>query len=857
MRLLLPTATLARHLENEIAREGLVFRPGLIQTLNGFVEELVAEFPQAPETVVHLLVEEAVARANRPEFRRVAHLPGFCVRLARTLLEFYAAGCDSGRLAACLPETPLAAGFLAVYQEVDRALGRRGLLPRAKRIERAAARIDRDGAKGVRTVWLDGFHALPDPELAVIQALGRCTDLTLTLPDYQATTPLRSRLLSSGFDEERFVRKRPSPAMLLMKAPRIEREVEEIARRIVEQAAAGRPWREIGIIVRAAGAYVPLLRATLERFAIPAHFYFETSAARHPAIRFLTGAIDAMLAGWDHCATLAVLRLAPRFADSPALDALDFAVREQIPNAGLESFQALLPAAEGDIRRLIEDLGALEELRSLELTPGEWAIRWRTLRSLYQPPRDASLDHEMALIWRGHAEALDEFEKVLAAAALALDAERPVALENFWRAVKSVLRLQPLRSHDARRDVVHVLSAPEARQWVLPVVFVCGMVEKQFPQFHTADPFFPDAARRRLQAAGIRVRTAADFEQEEQELFESAISRATMLVTLSYPEFTARGESNLPSLFLDARLRPQSSRLVRPVARHIPAPVPPAVISGSGLLELLRKKTGTLSVSALESWLQCPFRYFGGNLMRLREAPPRPEDRLDFSLQGQIVHDVLAQWHRDPQQDIAALFEGVFAAFCEAKHVPQGYHTERLGNAMLDDLERFATDSQWQRAGFTSRAEEKFVFPLDDSLGISGRIDRLDTDAQGLSYVIDYKYSAVDQVRKKRNSNQLQGPLYFLAAESEFGVKPAGMFFVALKRGVEYIGWSDTGLLESDPIPCEWANTAERVAQIASQIRQGAFAPAPADRKACSYCDSRDICRIEVSESQGVGAIQP
>jgi hypothetical protein len=59
-----------------------------------------------------------------------------------------------------------------------------------------------------------------------------------------------------------------------------------------------------------------------------------------------------------------------------------------------------------------------------------------------------------------------------------------------------------------------VLSAPEARQWVLPIVFVCGLVEKQFPRFHPQDAFFPDSARCQLNAAGVRVRTAAEFERE-------------------------------------------------------------------------------------------------------------------------------------------------------------------------------------------------------------------------------------------------------------------------------------------------------------------------------------------------------
>src|SRR5262249_42184402 len=69
IRLLVPTSTMARHLQNEIAREGFVFRRNFIQTLSGFVDGLVPDFPQAPDSVLYLLVEEAVARVNRPEFR--------------------------------------------------------------------------------------------------------------------------------------------------------------------------------------------------------------------------------------------------------------------------------------------------------------------------------------------------------------------------------------------------------------------------------------------------------------------------------------------------------------------------------------------------------------------------------------------------------------------------------------------------------------------------------------------------------------------------------------------------------------------------------------------------------------------
>ena len=38
VQLLVPTATLAEHLQNRVAREGLVFRRNLIQTLSGFID---------------------------------------------------------------------------------------------------------------------------------------------------------------------------------------------------------------------------------------------------------------------------------------------------------------------------------------------------------------------------------------------------------------------------------------------------------------------------------------------------------------------------------------------------------------------------------------------------------------------------------------------------------------------------------------------------------------------------------------------------------------------------------------------------------------------------------------------------
>ena len=75
---------------------------------------------------------------------------------------------------------------------------------------------------------------------------------------------------------------------------------------------------------------------------------------------------------------------------------------------------------------------------------------------------------------------------------------RRVSIEEFWSAAEAVLRLSPLRIPDRRRNVVHVLSVYEARQWELPIVFICGLAEQQFPKRHAQEPLFPDSARQRL-----------------------------------------------------------------------------------------------------------------------------------------------------------------------------------------------------------------------------------------------------------------------------------------------------------------------------------------------------------------------
>jgi putative RecB family exonuclease len=828
VRLLTPTATMARHARNRIAREGFVPRPRLIQTLSTFAEPWATDLPPVSDAHLYLIVEAAARRVNRAEFARVAHMPGFCASLARTVQELSAAGCDSARLARCLPGTSLAEAFLAVYAETDGELQRRALAMRPARLARVAERIRAEGMPGISAVWLDGFHALSDPELAVIEAMARHAEIVVTLPTAAPTEPTRARLLAMGFAEQRLDGRRAEPAVDVVEAPSIEREVDEIAARILDEATAGRPFREIGVIVRTPDVYEPILRATLDRFGIPARYYLDAELATHGVTRYLAGIVDGLLAGWPPEALLAALRLDPRLGNAQATD--------EFARTGECSWQPLADR--------IAQLRALDSWREPKLAPEEWARRLRSLRALFDPPRPAEpAVHAMAQLWRSQAAALTAFAEAVDEAAAWFATSRAMPLGEFWRAVKAILRLSPLRPADDRRNVVNVLSAYEARQWELSVVFVCGLVEKQFPRYSPQDAFFPDAARRELQAAGIRVRTMADAELEEEFLFDSAVTRGTARLTLSYPKFDGRGEQNLPSVFLERFPRsPQASRLVAPRMTPAPEPhVPAGVIGALDLRDAVARQHRVMRVTAVESYAQCPFQFFGRHTLELREPEKRPEDRLDARIQGNIVHQVVAEWQRAPQP-IAPLFERVFAEICRREEVGGGYRTEALRTRMRADLERFVA-KYGKPAGPGTRIEEPFQFALHDAdaVEIRGRIDRMDSTPAGTADVLDFKYSKKAS-EYARDEDRLQGPLYLLAVERAFGLKPGAMFYCGLRDDVQ---------LKEQTVTRERLAAAEATARrIAVEVRAGHAEPRPADLDKCRYCAFKDVCRYQATAAE-------
>jgi len=548
---------------------------------------------------------------------------------------------------------------------------------------------------------------------------------------------------------------------------------------------------------------------------------------------YFSTVIRAVLAGWDHQTLLSAIRMpVSGIGATPIGDELDFAWRERLPDFGLP-----LPAG-------LEQLAALDRWSRDRLEPQEWAARLKTLRTLLPAPRiDGDADRDQVSVWRSTSAALAAFEEVLDGAAAALYGSGRCALAVFWKQVETALALEQLRVPDARRNVVHVMDAYEARQWELPIVFVCGLIERHFPRYHREDPILGDAARR---LAGLDA--AADRQAEEQFLFELATSRATEETILSYPRFDEQGEDTLPSFFIDGRAGFQAA-----VGRPIVPPSQPKTAGRPGDRPYFVHKT--LSPTGIESFLQCPFQFFASKTLRLRRRPPQPRDRLDLLVQGSILHRALAEWTKAPLLGSAILDE-IFEEECKRLRVPQGYRTEAVRLELMRHFRGFLEDRQFA-LGWPTRVEEKFSYPLNPLVSITGRIDRLDIAAENQALVIDYKYSAGNKIKERvedtGQGHLVQGGLYLAAARRTFGLDPIGMLFCGLKKNVTWDGWhvsipglEGLGTSSTREFIRALIDDAEKAAiRVHEAITSGEIAVRPADRDKCRWCDYCDICRVE------------
>jgi len=287
------------------------------------------------------------------------------------------------------------------------------------------------------------------------------------------------------------------------------------------------------------------------------------------------------------------------------------------------------------------------------------------------------------------------------------------------------------------------------------LMIVTGMNDGFVPDGQLGDVFLPDTLRKHL---GLR--SDADRLARDAYLMRGLIEshsddgRVCFLVSKTGATRDPLKPSRLLFRCSDAELPRRAGQLFgEPEDEHAGfpptisfrlQPTPPADIPAE------RVDPGTLSVTKLKDYLQCPFRFYLTNILGMEALDDEKVemDALDF---GSLVHDVLSQIPRSPEMAICdnptKLTEFLSAEADEWAARCFGYPLPLQIRIQLDAArQRLRAAARVQadlvKAGWQITDSEVNIKAELCGMPIGGRIDRIDRHSKtGRIRILDYKTS--------------------------------------------------------------------------------------------------------------------
>jgi ATP-dependent helicase/DNAse subunit B len=383
------------------------------------------------------------------------------------------------------------------------------------------------------------------------------------------------------------------------------------------------------------------------------------------------------------------------------------------------------------------------------------------------------------------------------------------------------------------------MDVHEARQWELPVVFVCGLVEGQFPRRASTDPLLGDELRLQLQAQGFPMPTSADRDREETFLCEFAQTRATSRLTLTHPLFTSDGKPALRAFALDAfEANPEPARPMRIAASSATNAAARYSLQAAEVLDSIRATNATFRPTWLEDYLQCPFRFFSRRTLRLREGPAGPEERLNPATLGTVIHRAIERWHGGGG-NLLVILESEWRRELARLRIPATWRTETQW-LLLERSARFYMVKGLPEPGWDVTTEVPLSLTID-GFRFEGRADRIDRDSANHARVLEFKFVGATGLKKRKGKVEgglaVQAPLYALALEQR-GLEPMAYSIVGLR--------GDTAMATYDTpaeVQAGMALAAQKASAAAFQITQGDIRVMPADEEMCGSCSYQHACR--------------
>jgi len=419
---------------------------------------------------------------------------------------------------------------------------------------------------------------------------------------------------------------------------------------------------------------------------------------------------------------------------------------------------------------------------------------------------------------------------------------------------------------------VHLLDAQAARFGGFDTVTIVGLIEGEWPERSRRNIFYSPGVLSALGWPSERDRRSAST-AAFVDLLRSA-SRHLVISTFRFDD-EALVE---PSILIE---EVESARLE--VVTETAQPVEPVQIGtldadarewaafraarSSGVLPAYHGAAGpqparALSVSAIETYLTCPFKYFAQYVMRLDEER-EDEQVMDPKRQGRFVHKVFetffSTWQRQGHRGITAanlaaaraVFEDVVEG--ELKALPEAEaaleRTRLLGSPVASGLGEVVFRMEAERPAevverlleYELRGEFEFAGPRGERrIALRGVADRLDLLADGTFRLIDYKLSSAPS-----KSRALQLPIYGLSAEQRLRSHRGRDWVLGEAAYISFRGARKITPLftaRSDRATV-LASAQERLIDAVEAIERGEFPPTPEDVFLCGFCSYGSVCR--------------
>jgi len=627
------------------------------------------------------------------------------------------------------------------------------------------------------------------------------------------------RLVSRGPDGQPRVGRPPEHVAF----DSVSSESDWVAARIAQEHEAGRPYRDIAILVRANNDADPFLRA-LNLRGIPWTFSGNAGLYGRPEVRLL----------------IAFLRTVAHPDDSVSLHYLASSSIYQVPIVDLTKcatyadrrhrwlFDVLRAVPEeielgeegrGAVARLVADLERYMEL-ARETPTGEL---------LYQFLVDSGL---MTRYAKAPAELEQEVQNVSKFFGRVRDASQVLKYDNVREFVNHLDALvdagddPAVAEADADTPAVHVLTVHKAKGLEWPVVILVNCVQNRFPSTRRSDPLeIPPGLIKDTLPGG-------DFhEQEERRLFYVAMTRVkeTLLLT-SAEDMGGRRKWKVSQFVLETLDLPKdAARPFRPSAfeelqRHAPAPGR----DSADAAPMADDEPLTVSHRQVDDYETCPLKY---QYIHVKRIPLRQHHAVVY---GSALHSAVEFYLRRRAAGNYTSLEDFLRAFDDAWR-NEGFltreHEEQRRQAGIAALTRFYHEEE-ASGDKPGAVEREFSFALG-ATRVRGRFDRVDEEPDG-TVVIDYKSSDVieQKAADRRARETLQLKIYALAVQLATGRMPARVELRFLESGL-------AGRYR--PTEADLVEAREAIAAAGAGIRARRFDPTPG-YQTCRYCPYNQIC---------------